>query len=300
MFSEYALALALLAFFSTAVDDFCVLLIFFSTEYGKYPDGLNDPKCQSAFVSISIGQFVGFTIIVALSLAIGVGLSQTVDEDYIDLIGFIPILIGLYQIYELLVEAKYVKPCCTCCSTEEEKIEEETTTANEEQQPLISSSEEKKDATPNASDGSDGEHSPHPKKRVSIREPDGDLDRVQRRLSISAHGLSTSAHGDLEAMGEGGTWRDHDPATRPRRRLSEELNSKYFESLNKEIDVTEAMLETYTADRAKGAKGQVVGSWFMCFMDPLAFEVMIYSLIFGIDNLAIYTVLFGKSTMPVF
>ena len=35
MFSNYSITLALLSFFSTTVDDFCVILIFFAREYVK-------------------------------------------------------------------------------------------------------------------------------------------------------------------------------------------------------------------------------------------------------------------------
>ena len=141
MFSKYALALSLMAFFATSVDDFCVLLIFFSREYAKTSD-LSNPDTQRAFTNICIGQFVGFTIIVAVSLAIGIGLSQTVDDDWIDLIGFIPILIGLYLIYELLSEAGYFECCCP--SARSKKVDDDDdiehgsdTPSDEEKLPLV-------------------------------------------------------------------------------------------------------------------------------------------------------------------
>ena len=61
MFSEYALVLSIMAFFATSVDDFCVLLIFFSREYAK-TNNLSDPVTQTAFIQICIGQLIGFTI----------------------------------------------------------------------------------------------------------------------------------------------------------------------------------------------------------------------------------------------
>ena len=140
MFSKYALALSLMAFFATSVDDFCVLLIFFSREYAKTND-LSNPDTQRAFTNICIGQFVGFTIIVYVSLAIGIGLSQTVDDDWIDLIGFIPILIGLYLIYELLSEAGYFDCCCP--SNKNKTLDDDIENASdvpsdEEKLPLVS------------------------------------------------------------------------------------------------------------------------------------------------------------------
>ena len=61
-FSNYSITLALLSFFSTTVDDFCVILIFFAREYVK-THSLSNPDTVLAFVKISIGQLIGFTII---------------------------------------------------------------------------------------------------------------------------------------------------------------------------------------------------------------------------------------------
>jgi len=129
MFSDQALTLAILAFFSTTVDDFAVVLIFMAREYVKTNDFYN-PETQLAFINITLGQLIGFTIIVGVSLAIGVGLGAVVDEQYLALIGFLPILIGLYKIYELGEEAGYFPPChccpswCCCCTPPPEEEED--------------------------------------------------------------------------------------------------------------------------------------------------------------------------------
>ena len=128
MFSDYAMTLAALAFFSTTVDDFAVLLIFFAREYVKTND-IYHPETSLAMINITLGQLIGFTIIVGVSLAIGIGLGQVVEEKYLALIGFVPILIGLFKVYELGEEAGYLPPCecCPpwcCCCTPQEKEEE--------------------------------------------------------------------------------------------------------------------------------------------------------------------------------
>ena len=130
------MTLAALAFFSTTVDDFAVLLIFFAREYVKTND-IYHPETSLAMINITLGQLIGFTIIVGISLAVGIGLGQVVEEKYLALIGFLPILIGLFKIYELGEEAGYLPPCeccpawCCCCTPqdkEEEKPEGDSET----------------------------------------------------------------------------------------------------------------------------------------------------------------------------
>ena len=54
---------AILAFLSTTIDDFAVLLMF----YGK---AANDPvlMANQGFLKVTIGQFIGFTVVVGISL----------------------------------------------------------------------------------------------------------------------------------------------------------------------------------------------------------------------------------------
>ena len=124
------MTLAALAFFSTTVDDFAVLLIFFAREYVKTND-IYHPETSLAMINITLGQLIGFTIIVGVSLAIGIGLGQVVEEKYLALIGFLPILIGLFKIYELGEEAGYLPPCeccpawCCCCTPQEKEEDKE-------------------------------------------------------------------------------------------------------------------------------------------------------------------------------
>jgi cadmium resistance protein CadD (predicted permease) len=116
MITYYSITLAFMAFLSTTLDDFTVVLIFFGREYVK-THNMYDPKTRAAFFSIVLGQFLAFTIIVVIALGIGIGLRKAISDSYIDLIGFLPVMIGLYKIYEILDEDGYLECCWNglCC-----------------------------------------------------------------------------------------------------------------------------------------------------------------------------------------
>ena len=333
MFSEYALALSLMAFFATSVDDFCVLLIFFSREYDKTND-LGDASTQRAFFLICIGQFVGFTIIVGVALAIGIGLSQTVDEDWIDLIGFIPMLIGVYLIYELMAEAGYWDSCCVKPEDDPEELDMERSSGDnhdrgsaDEKTPLVGP-KVGGEGTGHDSDGV-GKSAMKSTKRVQIDDPKsvqlsdeeggvgggGELPpskSMKKRVSIDERNNTTSDEESKEpssrlagSSGDGlkaPSTDDSDeerpkPKAKPRRKrtLSADLSGRYFESLNDRIDVSNALGEAM-GDNKSGKSQSVFSKWITCFLDPLSQEVILYVLIFGIDNLAIFTVLFANVT----
>ena len=254
-FSNYSITLALLSFFSTTVDDFCVILIFFAREYVK-THSLSNPDTVLAFVKISIGQLIGFSIIVGVSLILGIGLHAVVDNDYIDLIGLLPITIGLYKVYELLDEEGYLKRlrsfcCCTPPSesddvTEEKDVKNEST-AQGEKRPLIAH-----DTATGAGSGG-----------------------ITTTTATSKDGVpkkDTSRDVDVDHV-EGGATDERDMGTI--------LNEESLETLN-ELDQSNAFVV--------GAK-----SMFTC-VDPLTFEVAIYALMFGTDNIAIYVALFSNVT----
>ena len=329
MFSEYALVLSIMAFFATSVDDFCVLLIFFSREYAK-TNNLSDPATQQAFTNICIGQFIGFTIIVTVALAIGIGLSQSVDEDWIDLIGFIPMLIGCYLIYELLLEAGYFDRCCPNQQEEESDkesdLEEGLDSSIDEKMPLVGfKDEEVKKPTkhvtieePSTSDVGSG-LTPSGQPTILTKSPSF-AKKLQKRVSIDERNNTTDVEskeggpsgdgGDSPSAAGGGSGggspytnideSDVDNAakqkSKPRRKrtLSADLSGRYFESLNDRIDVSNALGEAMSDNKGGGGKYCPRCGWINCCLDPLAQEVVLYVLIFGIDNLAIFTVLFAN------
>ena len=245
-FSNYSITLALLSFFSTTVDDFCVILIFFAREYVK-THSLSNPDTVLAFVKISIGQLIGFTVIVVVSLILGVSLHAVVDNDYIDLIGLLPIVIGLYKVYELLDEEGYLtrlyNMCCCVSVVEEEQDDVEAkdiknvTTAQGEKRPLIVheiSAVDEKIKT---------------ESKPKVVQDDNGLDHLE---------------GGVEE-GEIGTI----------------LNEESLETLN-ELDQSNSFV--------------VCAKTMFSFIDPLTFEVAIYALMFGTDNIAIYVALFSNVT----
>lgn len=79
------------AFFSTTLDDLLVLVYLFL-------DKSTDPNIKYPYTRIVIGQFLGFTIIVLISL-IGLVLETSIPIQYIDLIGLIPLFVGCYKLY---------------------------------------------------------------------------------------------------------------------------------------------------------------------------------------------------------
>ena len=247
-FSNYSITLALLSFFSTTVDDFCVILIFFAREYVK-THSLSNPDTVLAFVKISIGQLIGFSIIVGVSLILGIGLHAVVDNDYIDLIGLLPIIIGLYKVYELLDEEGYLKRMRSfCCCTPPSEIDDiseakdvnHESTAQGEKRPLIVHDSSSTTTTSVKDDSA-----------KQATRTDVDVDHVEGGRDAEEHNIGTI------------------------------LNEESLETLN-ELDQSSSFVV--------GAK-----SMFAC-VDPLTFEVAIYALMFGTDNIAIYVALFSNVT----
>ena len=230
VFTNDSVTLAMLSFFSTTVDDFCVILIFFAREYVK-THKLSDPQTFMAFVKISIGQILGFSIIVVVSLVLGMALHSVVDSEYIDLVGLLPILIGLYKVYELLddsgaLRVVYNKLCCLAATDEDDSA---------------------------VKVGTDGENTPlMGSKKDSMYE---EFSKQNMEDGLQGDGL-TETEEEMDAI----------------------LNAVSLESLDA-IDQSNSCVLCFRK--------------VLCFLDPLIFEVTIYALMFGTDNIAIYVALFS-------
>lgn len=98
------LVLAVLTLVSTTIDDFVVLLTFCSENEAST---LSREEKRSNYIKIAAGYLAGFTVVVIISL-IGLVLSYLVEPEYIALLGFIPILIGIKMLYEA-----YQEDACT-------------------------------------------------------------------------------------------------------------------------------------------------------------------------------------------
>lgn len=252
-----SLTLAMLSFFSTTVDDFCVILIFFAREYVK-SHSMSDPATVLSFVKISIGQFVGFSVIVAISLVLGIGLHSVVNNDYIDLIGLLPILIGLYKVYEILDEAGYFIRlykiiCCIRYS------------------PIIGGN-------------------------------DDTLDNKDIELAVLENPM-VGMNGVTQGNKKGEQLEEEKDVTSPGSAspmMSEKTAETEVETDNETEDMktilNEEALDTLeSVDQSSSCV--LLAKRMFFFVDPLIFEVGIYALMFGTDNIAIYVALFSNVSL---
>ena len=76
----------------------------------EYVKAASFGEARQAFIEISLGQTLGFSVIVVASLVIGLGLGAVVSGEYLSLIGAVPVIIGLFKIQELREEGE-----CACC-----------------------------------------------------------------------------------------------------------------------------------------------------------------------------------------
>ena len=69
-----------------------------------------------------VGITSAYTVIIGISL-LGLVLSALSSDEWVALIGFVPLFIGLYKFYEIFMED--CAPTLCCVATEEEDEEEE-------------------------------------------------------------------------------------------------------------------------------------------------------------------------------
>lgn len=121
---------AIAAFCATNVDDFAVLLIFFLKAQV-------DTTHTFRSVHVVVGQLLGFSCLVAFSL-LGLVMGLFIPTRYIGIIGFIPILIGLSKLYQLIKEK--------CCDTEGDEDDEKGDGEKDEKKNLNEEKEEEQQA----------------------------------------------------------------------------------------------------------------------------------------------------------
>lgn len=262
VFSSNSTTLALLSFFSTTVDDFCVILIFFAREYVK-THSVSDANTVLSFVKISIGQLVGFSIIVAISLGFGVGLHSVVNNDYIDLIGILPVLIGIYKIFEVMQEAGYITTmynmiCCMNYSPIDTEVEDPG-----------------------------GNHSPN----TSANE--NPLHAIKRNKDFIHEEEVKDASGfemTTIIITEDNSSTDSETGTNMSAPVIPDENDNMNVILNEEsLDAIESVDKTNLF--------VVCAQRIFFYVDPLIFEVAMYALMFGTDNIAIYVALFSNMSL---
>jgi cadmium resistance protein CadD (predicted permease) len=113
-FTGAAAAAAVVAFVATNVDDLVVLLIFFARVMAQRGPASEGGAQEGGAVrskgpvlkhrQVVCGQLLGFSVLVAISL-IGLGIGFVVPSEYIGLIGFLPLLLGLWGVLQLIKAA---------------------------------------------------------------------------------------------------------------------------------------------------------------------------------------------------
>ena len=104
--SSHLMGLVVLAFISTTVDDFAVLMVMFGRVL-KDKD-LKIADRGAAFFEVVLGQCMSFTIICSFSL-LGLILGNFAPSQWVGLIGIVPTLIGIKALYDLITE-NYFNP----------------------------------------------------------------------------------------------------------------------------------------------------------------------------------------------
>lgn len=88
---------AIVAFASTTADDLVVLITFQSLNV-QNKQQTHEEMMHNMYL-IAIGQIISYSIIVCLSLT-GLLLGNFLDEEYVSLIGFIPLFLGVKGLYD--------------------------------------------------------------------------------------------------------------------------------------------------------------------------------------------------------
>jgi hypothetical protein len=86
--------------FSSTIDDFTIMFVFLSRSQKEFKDS------KLGCFKVMIGQMIGFSMVIFISLTASL-FGLLISEKYMDLVGFFPLLIGLYKFWELCINADY-------------------------------------------------------------------------------------------------------------------------------------------------------------------------------------------------
>jgi cadmium resistance protein CadD (predicted permease) len=92
------------------MDDFAVMLIFFGRVNAEMED------VRVGYLKVILGQTIGFSVVVGISL-IGLIIGALVPEQYVDLVGLFPFLIGCQKLWEVAQEEGWLT--CQCLRKQE-------------------------------------------------------------------------------------------------------------------------------------------------------------------------------------
>jgi cadmium resistance protein CadD (predicted permease) len=242
---------AVLAFFSTTMDDFAVLLIFFSKAQVEYPT-----EIRKAYLKVIAGQTLGFTIVILISL-IGMVLGLIIPQNYIDLIGFFPLLMGLWNAYELMDDNGCLKIC---------------NTASDDEDPSTESGEQK--------DSLEELQAPNPIVQAAS----------QIRLALSRKLSSKRSADGFKRLSE-----SLRSTTKNSTSTDVESNVLHKSGADKTV-VTYGSIHGDKEDEEAehSVIADAVKAMLSNFVDPFMLEVCVVALIFSSDNIAIYMSIFAS------
>jgi cadmium resistance protein CadD (predicted permease) len=93
------------------MDDFAVMLIFFGRVNAEMED------IRVGYLKVIIGQTIGFSVVVGISF-VGLIIGALVPEQYIDLVGLFPFLVGCQKLWEVAQEEGWMT--CQCLRKKED------------------------------------------------------------------------------------------------------------------------------------------------------------------------------------
>lgn len=85
---------------SSTIDDFTIMLVFLSRSQKEFKDS------KLGCFKVLIGQMIGFSLVMFISLTASL-FGLLISEKYMDLVGFFPLVIGLYKYWELCINSDY-------------------------------------------------------------------------------------------------------------------------------------------------------------------------------------------------
>ncbi len=246
---------AILAFLSTSIDDFIVFLFFIAIADLRKTTAERIQAHTDAIVGIT----TAYAVIIGISL-LGLLLSALSSDEWVSLIGFVPLFIGLYKFYEILIED--CAPALGCAAAKEA-----------------------------SGDGEEG-------KEDTRRDYEGTRDETAGLLE-SGRGGKAQPGGDDAGNDDGGDADDEstlvgqdDSSTRSKNSHSSGLNNSRVRgamesAVGREVVPTsEEITSNFITQLMKPCLGVIIS--------PFAQEVFATTIAVGSDNIAIYVAVFAS------
>lgn len=249
----------LIAFFSTTLDDLLALVYLFL-------DKKNEESVNNAYLKIIIGQFIGFTFILLIVFFIGSVLGAVIPSKYINLMGFIPLLIGLQKFYESVKER---------CFLDEDKPDENLTS----------------DTSSDKTDTSQTSNEIIRESNIENDDIENVLIRNDRNIKvIDEQGFEIDSTKDDEPciISLGSTDSQDTPASPVGQTPTSWIR----------ISGEEPKEEIHEVKPSGSWFENHVISFFKSLIDPIVLESAVLQFVCGSDNISIYTALFATESLP--